>query len=89
MFCGKYQTEIPEGYFEHLDELRGKKKRRDVVGSANGQEMASSGPLNEMHAKGSFRLEVPANTLTNATNNGTVLSASTGPRTPENREDIR
>ncbi|ORY60572.1 amidophosphoribosyltransferase, partial [Pseudomassariella vexata] len=27
VFCGKYVTPVPDGYFEHLDELRGKKKR--------------------------------------------------------------
>lgn len=26
VFCGKYITSVPEGYFEHLDELRGKSR---------------------------------------------------------------
>lgn len=24
MFCGKYITAVPDGYFEHLEDLRGK-----------------------------------------------------------------
>ncbi|KAK4219517.1 phosphoribosyltransferase-like protein [Rhypophila decipiens] len=27
VFCGKYKTEVPEGYFEHLSENRGKKRK--------------------------------------------------------------
>lgn len=27
VFCGKYITEVPEGYFAHLDALRGDKRR--------------------------------------------------------------
>lgn len=39
MFCGSYVTPVPEGYFEHLAELRGKKKKAPV----NSATVASSG----------------------------------------------
>ncbi|KAI1485263.1 amidophosphoribosyltransferase [Biscogniauxia mediterranea] len=31
VFCGKYITEVPPGYFEHLDEIRGKKRKIAVA----------------------------------------------------------
>ncbi|KAI0602834.1 amidophosphoribosyltransferase [Biscogniauxia sp. FL1348] len=31
VFCGDYITEVPPGYFEHLDEIRGKKRKIAVA----------------------------------------------------------
>ncbi|KAK6840913.1 hypothetical protein PG989_010425 [Apiospora arundinis] len=39
VFCGSYVTPVPEGYFEHLAELRGKKKKAPI----NSATVASSG----------------------------------------------
>ncbi len=44
VFCGKYQTEVPQDYFEHLDLLRGerKKQRQLEVATISG----NGGPVN-------------------------------------------
>ncbi|XP_044718062.1 glutamine amidotransferase domain-containing protein [Hirsutella rhossiliensis] len=41
VFSGKYITEVPDGYFEHLSKLRGKKKQ-----DADEMLVASGGPVN-------------------------------------------
>lgn len=43
VFCGKYITPVPEGYFEHLDELRG--KARTSAPSAGSTQIANGGAL--------------------------------------------
>lgn len=75
VFCGKYVTDVPDGYFEHLSELRQKKKSGPALttiapgGSEGAYVVANSGPVNVVKANG--REET----------NGIV--------TPDHREDIR
>lgn len=51
VFCGKYVTDVPDGYFEHLSNLRGKGKSRKVGAGESGQGHATvvtnSGPVND------------------------------------------
>lgn len=39
VFSGKYKTDVPEGYFEHLCSLRGQKKKK-----TNGTPLIANGP---------------------------------------------
>ncbi|KAM0812919.1 putative Amidophosphoribosyltransferase [Seiridium cardinale] len=46
VFCGRYVTPIPEGYFQHLLDLRGKKQKpTSAVSTSTAQPVASSGPV--------------------------------------------
>lgn len=60
MFCGKYITSVPEGYFEHLDELRGQSRSSAAPASS---QAGSGGPLllgNAAKTNGSGGLRSPA-----------------------------
>ncbi|CAJ2506541.1 Uu.00g006710.m01.CDS01 [Anthostomella pinea] len=91
VFCGKYKTEVPVGYFEHLDELRGKGKKRKLPDAVEGQDAVATGnsgpvlvPTNE-----TATLQVRKNPLAHGGDGSTSpLAEALPPRTPDNREDI-
>ncbi|KAJ3552591.1 hypothetical protein NPX13_g11075 [Xylaria arbuscula] len=85
VFCGKYQTAVPEGYFDHLDEMRNKNRAQPSV--PVGSQTASCSGANGVGTS-QFKLEVPTNSIPINANPAALLSASNAPRTPENREDI-
>ncbi|KAI9163699.1 Amidophosphoribosyltransferase [Paramyrothecium foliicola] len=78
VFCGKYVTEVPKGYFEHLSDLRHAKKAKkaglvDVMaGGDEGTVVASSGPTNGAPTVAEFE----------------ALRIANGLKSPELREDI-
>lgn len=78
VFCGKYITEVPEGYFAHLDALRGD-KRRAAAPAAPQQASGNGGPV--MQGPNSINGE-KANGL-QANGHAEAL------RSPADREDIR
>lgn len=44
VFCGKYVTPVDEAYFQHLQDLRGKKRKFTTTQA----QVASSGPTQHM-----------------------------------------
>ncbi|KAI2634000.1 amidophosphoribosyltransferase-like protein [Xylaria nigripes] len=88
VFCGKYQTEIPEGYFDHLDEIRGKKRKANGEGGLNGVISGEAEITNGVDASKTRRLEVPVAVLPKITDGTSSPLTVDMPRTPENREDI-
>ncbi|KAI1340751.1 nucleophile aminohydrolase [Xylariaceae sp. FL0016] len=84
VFCGKYATEVPDGYFEHLNEIRGKKRK--TAGSsaltANGNGLLAAS------TNGQLKVELREPAMANGEiEQALVSSASDAPRTPH-REDI-
>lgn len=50
VFCGKYITDVPPGYFEHLDEVRGKKRKIAVAQEMLVPSEAANGGSSQSHA---------------------------------------
>ncbi|KAL7946866.1 Amidophosphoribosyltransferase [Trichoderma barbatum] len=46
VFSGKYITEVPYGYFEHISELRGKNKKRKTKNNSAAMLIANGGVVN-------------------------------------------
>ncbi|TGJ80416.1 hypothetical protein E0Z10_g8348 [Xylaria hypoxylon] len=88
VFCGKYQTAVPEGYFDHLHEIRHKNRANPGGEVPRGALTGSSNPVNGPGANKPFTLEVPANPLSKNADPAASASVSSAPRTPEHREDI-
>jgi amidophosphoribosyltransferase len=80
VFCGTYKTEVPEGYFEHLNESRGKKRKMAGAGEVNSALVGNSGPVSVSQPEGGLNLDL-------RTTEESVIA--NGPRSPQNREDIR
>lgn len=75
MFCGKYITEVPKGYFAHLDALRGDKGR--AVPAVLASQAGNGGPVLQGDAKG-------------VNGGGLQPNGHAEPlRSPADREDIR
>lgn len=85
VFCGKYVTDVPEGYFEHLSRLRGKEKKTVAraieaggAGSGHATVVTNSGPVNVAARR-------PGDDDDDAGEDGNDNNGSR----PEHREDIR
>lgn len=88
VFCGKYQTAVPEGYFDHLNELRGDKTVTQTLEVPKGAIKVTNGPVNGSGVSTSFTVEIPADSLPRNGDPASLLSVANAPRAPDNREDI-
>jgi len=75
VFCGSYVTSVPDGYFEHLDRLRGTKPKVGILEGANIVEVGNGGPVQSVESGG------------NASGSSMSLAVN-GNRNPD-RADIR
>ncbi|KJZ80355.1 hypothetical protein HIM_00205 [Hirsutella minnesotensis 3608] len=81
VFCGKYQTEVPGGYLEHLDQLRRKKMKPVGIEGSRRPNSDGSSPVHT-DADGS-----PV--VVNGRKQPSASSMSRlEPRSPERREDV-
>jgi len=81
VFCGKYCTPVPDGYLEHLDEQRGKKRKLPTQSGNSGPVRVATGAAVDAAA-----------TMLLAVNGGSTNGGSKSPeppRTPADRQDIR
>ncbi|KAK4121442.1 Amidophosphoribosyltransferase [Parathielavia appendiculata] len=101
VFCGKYQTEVPAGYFEHLNELRGKKRKiAEAAASSAGDGanpsnavVGNSGPVNVakrtlVDADGGDRAVVGGLAERRTANGEEEVDKNAGMANPDNRQDI-
>ena len=77
VFCGKYKTQIPDGYFEHLNQIRGKKTQQ---APQQPQAIGDSGPM-------ATAADVDGSNGQNGV--APSIASRIEPRSPANRGDIR
>ncbi|KAI1819653.1 amidophosphoribosyltransferase-like protein [Xylaria intraflava] len=88
VFCGKYQTEVPEGYLNQLNEVRGTKRKVHHEGP-NGDTVSSGGPTNDLDTSKLIRLDGPVTVVPKIEERPRSSSAANGTPNPYNQEDIR
>lgn len=77
VFCGRYKTPVPDGYLEHLDQVRGSKAKAGRAAATDG----SSGPV----------ATAGDGSPTVVDGDGGATGAAVGraeARNPEHREDV-
>lgn len=59
VFCGKYVTDVPDGYFEHLSRLRGKERKTAARAIEAGEPGRGGGAHNRGHQFGACQCCLP------------------------------
>lgn len=98
VFCGSYTTDLPSGYFEHLNQVRGRKRKIHVVEETRGPPIrtANSGTTQisvTSPGGGSVALRPPSPALNGSTWESSPAGSdglkAPSPHSPADREDIR
>jgi amidophosphoribosyltransferase len=87
VFTGCYVTKVPEGYFQHLNQLRGSKLKVAAM-AGNPKATASSGPVEEGVNDSDANPDSPAVGLNYRTHGGAAPTTN-GTHVPSDRQDIR
>lgn len=102
VFCGKYKTAVPEGYFEHLNQSRGKKRKMaegavatGATGAASQAVVGNGGPVNvatkRVLVDGGVAV-APPSAAAGADGHADLVNGedkNAGMENPSNRQDIR
>ena len=92
VFSGEYATNVSPEYFEHLDKLRGKKRKVQVIEEREPVATGNSGPVQDASLPDR---PCPSSLRALPSNLNGLSSASTAglqaqlPRSPSDRQDIR
>jgi amidophosphoribosyltransferase len=90
VFCGRYQTEVPDGYFDHLNELRGRNRKVDnVIVEELRVPLASGdgGPVGGPERNSGHPAKVVVQG--HSSSNGVARESAASSSMPRNRDDIR